>query len=88
MAIRTFKNKFGTGWVEVKDNLHNMTTEEWGSTRPIIDQLKCKFCGICYIICPTGCIGLIDDQFEVDLHYCKGCGLCSYECPAKAIGMK
>lgn len=88
MKTLRFKNTFGTGWVRVEDNLFDMPTEDWGFQKPSINPEKCKYCGICYIICPTGCITLTNGQFRVNLRYCKGCGLCSYECPVKAISMK
>ncbi len=87
MADYKFKNRFGTGWVEVTTPLFDMKTRDWGALRPVLDHARCKMCGICYLICPTGCIGLAAGAFGIDLDYCKGCGLCGYECPAKAISM-
>ena len=88
MTRFTFKNKFGTGWVEIREDLFDMKTEDWGVLRPSMDPEKCKLCGTCYIICPTGCIGLEGNKLNANIQYCKGCGLCSYECPGKAITMK
>lgn len=55
--------------------------------KPIIDEDKCKRCGICETYCPEGVIVKMDDDFHIDYRYCKGCGICSNECPFDAISM-
>jgi len=55
--------------------------------RPVIDQEKCRRCGICETYCPEGVIVKIGDDYQIDLRYCKGCGICANECPFDAITM-
>jgi len=63
-------------------------TGAWRSKRPVVDFEKCTACGICWSLCPEGCIKKrADGKFEADLDYCKGCGICANECPVKAITM-
>ena len=63
-------------------------TGAWRSKRPVVDFEKCTGCGICWSLCPEGCIKKrADGKFEADLEYCKGCGICANECPVKAITM-
>ena len=65
-----------------------LKTGAWRSKRPVVDYEKCTGCGICWSVCPEGCIRKRDDgKFEANLDYCKGCGICSNECPVKAITM-
>lgn len=66
-------------------NARQYRTGDWLSERPIIDKDKCIKCGLCYMLCPEGCIYQVEDwYFEADLFYCKGCGICAQECPPKA----
>lgn len=51
---------------------------------PIIDNRKCKKCGICVKVCPYFALSL-NDVVEVDTEKCFGCGLCQSRCPSKAI---
>lgn len=63
-------------------------TGGWRAFRPITDKNVCVGCGLCWAVCPEGCIR--KDQagkFSADLDYCKGCGICANECPVKAITM-
>lgn len=55
--------------------------------KPIIDEDKCKRCGICETFCPEGVIAKMDGDFHIDYRYCKGCGICSNECPFDAINI-
>jgi len=64
-------------------------TGSWRTFRPIIDTKKCTHCLLCWIFCPEGCIGrLEDDMPEINYDYCKGCGVCANECRLGAIKMK
>lgn len=64
-------------------------TGDWKSQRPIWDFNKCIKCGICYMVCPEGCIEQIADGFfEANLFYCKGCGICARECWTNAISLE
>lgn len=63
-------------------------TGAWRSKRPVVDFSKCTSCGICWSLCPEGCIvRRADGKFEAGLDYCKGCGICDNECPVRAITM-
>lgn len=74
--------------LESKGSISNLKTGAWRSMRPITDREKCTACGVCWSLCPEGCIKKGDDgKFSADLDYCKGCGICANECPANAIEM-
>lgn len=63
-------------------------TGSWRAQRPIWDNAKCIKCGLCYIVCPEGCISEgSDGYYSADLDYCKGCGICTHECWPRAIKM-
>lgn len=51
---------------------------------PLIDDEKCKHCGLCVKICPYFALHL-NKKVEVDKNSCFGCGLCESMCPSKAI---
>jgi len=57
----------------------------------IIDEDKCKFCGICAEVCPYGAI-TVDRKAKIPAKVieaaCKGCGTCSAECRFDAIRMR
>lgn len=59
-------------------------TGSWRTFYPVLDNEKCKACGLCAVYCPEGCIL----EYTPDLEFCKGCGICAVICPAKAIEMK
>lgn len=58
----------------------------WRAERPVVDNSKCKLCGVCWLYCPDGVIE-IRDKVVIDYEYCKGCGICAHECPFGAIAM-
>lgn len=63
-------------------------TGSWRAQRPIWDNAKCIKCGLCYIVCPEGCISEgPDGYYSANLDYCKGCGICPHECWPRAIKM-
>jgi len=63
-------------------------TGGWRAMRPITNKDVCVGCGLCWAICPEGCIRKdASGKFSADLDYCKGCGICANECPVKAISM-
>jgi pyruvate ferredoxin oxidoreductase delta subunit len=70
-------------------------TGSWRTFYPVIDDEKCRACGLCAINCPEGCV-LVEEntgqgekkKYSFDPDFCKGCGLCAAICPAKAIEMK
>lgn len=51
-----------------------------------VDGGKCKGCGMCINICPTGALTL-NDIAAIDIHKCAGCGACVTECPFDAISI-
>jgi len=64
-------------------------TGSWRVFRPVLEKDRCVKCLRCWIFCPEGAIGrLDDDSIEIDYDYCKGCGICARECKVKAITMK
>jgi Ni,Fe-hydrogenase III small subunit len=47
--------------------------------KPVVDETKCRRCGKCRDICPTGAIG----QFNgIDMGRCIFCAACADACPA------
>lgn len=72
--------------LESNGSTSKLKTGAWRSMRPVTDFEKCTSCGICWSLCPEGCIiKRKDGKFEVNSDYCKGCGICANECPVKAI---
>ncbi len=68
------------GW-----SLDNLTGS-WRALRPILDYERCTHCGLCWLVCPEGCISHGDHIIDYD--YCKGCGICAVECKRKVIAME
>lgn len=62
-------------------------TGDWRALRPVVDNSKCKKCGLCYLYCPDGAITQHEDGIEINYDFCKGCGICANECRAGAITM-
>ena len=55
-------------------------------TLPMIDEKKCTVCGDCADICPTGALGLLNNQMIFqNPGNCTYCTLCEQICPQKAI---
>lgn len=50
-----------------------------------IDRSRCRYCGNCGSVCPSGCI---DEMLHVDLANCSDCGMCVKACPAQAIDFR
>jgi NAD-dependent dihydropyrimidine dehydrogenase PreA subunit len=54
----------------------------------VVREEECKGCGLCIVVCPAGCLELIDrlnHQGYHPVHYkgdgCRADGLCFYACP-------
>jgi pyruvate ferredoxin oxidoreductase gamma subunit len=62
-------------------------TGAWRYSRPVFDQAACTGCRLCEMVCPDGCVLVVDGEYVADYVYCKGCGICAHECPAGAIQM-
>lgn len=87
---RTVNNKEVTigAVLESNGSTSRTKTGAWKSAKPVTDFAKCISCGICWTVCPEGCIfKRTDGKFDANLDYCKGCGICANECPKKAITM-
>ena len=59
---------------------------------PVINEILCNRCGICYNICPQDVFSFQSKQKEVpDVAYpqeCWYCGGCVVDCPKEAITLK
>ena len=62
--------------------------------RIIIDDKKCKSCGICMAACPNNLIeysrttneqGLTPAEFKDTEGKCTGCAMCAVSCPEIAV---
>jgi len=57
----------------------------------LVNDKRCKFCGICVKVCPYNAITLDKDAkipAQVNEAACSGCGTCAAECPTDAITMR
>lgn len=60
----------------------------WRTSKPVIDEEKCKKCDICILNCVENVIDKAPDGMpKIDYDYCKGCGVCADVCPVKVITM-
>ncbi len=58
-----------------------------------IDSSRCKSCGLCVMVCPTGVFEMVEDSKNVygysaravKPEYCTICRLCEVNCPDFAI---
>jgi 2-oxoacid:acceptor oxidoreductase delta subunit (pyruvate/2-ketoisovalerate family) len=88
MAIKKkFSYPYDGPWSNADLSLLCLETGTWRTNRPVVDNEKCNYCGICSIFCPPQCLLDKGDHFEPNLQFCKGCGICAKECPRKAISM-
>ena len=56
----------------------------------VVDEDRCKGCGLCVTVCPTRNLRLAEDRFNlkgyrpieaVDAEACTGCAVCAIICP-------
>lgn len=84
-AIRYFRDEFEE---HIKDKRCRA-----GVCKPlttfIIDEEKCKGCGLCKKNCPVNCItGEVKKPHEIDINTCAKCGNCINTCKLNAIKVK
>ena len=77
-----------SAWSDANEKMLCLDTGGWRTERPVLDQTKCNYCGICAMYCPPQCMLDKGDHYEANLAFCKGCGICVHECPRKALTMK
>lgn len=87
MVVKKFSYPYESGWSDADQLLLYSNTGSWRTIRPVVDNEKCTYCGICALYCPPQCLHDKGDHFEPDLEFCKGCGICAKECPRDAITM-
>jgi heterodisulfide reductase subunit A len=59
---------------------------------PVIDEMKCRACGICQEVCAFSAVEIKEDstgalKAYVNPALCKGCGSCGAACPVGAIAL-
>lgn len=79
--------KYEGAWSNADELLLYVDTGSWRTERPVVDEEKCIYCGLCALYCPTQCMINMEDHFVPNPEFCKGCGTCAKECPGKAISM-
>ena len=87
MVVKKFSYPYESAWSDADQLLLYIDTGSWRTIRPVVDNEKCTYCGLCALYCPPQCLYDKGDHFEPDLEYCKGCGICAKECPRDAIEM-
>ena len=56
--------------------------------RPEVDRARCDACGLCFVACAEGAMGLDSDDIpDVDEQRCGGCLACARACPLGALGI-
>ena len=50
-----------------------------------VDSERCKGCGVCLDVCPTGAIHLVNRVATIDANLCRECEACVQACPQGAI---
>ncbi len=56
----------------------------------VINENRCRSCGICYKLCPTNVLGAESPLYKaevVDIEKCTGCRLCELLCTDFAINV-
>ena len=79
--------KYEGAWSNADELLLCLDTGSWRAGRPVVDEEKCNYCGLCALYCPTQCMTNMEHHFVPNLDFCKGCGICARECPREAISM-
>ena len=58
--------------------------------RVIINEARCRACGICHQLCPAGVLGARSPLYKaeiVDIEACTGCRVCELLCTDLAINV-
>ncbi|MBU2490177.1 MAG: DUF362 domain-containing protein [Proteobacteria bacterium] len=61
--------------------------KEQHSAKPVVKADKCRACGLCAQVCPTGAVEDRDGKSFINPELCIGCGECMTRCPEKAIDL-
>lgn len=62
--------------------------EKLMTTKPVIDENKCKGCKDCYNTCPPHTIQMVNGKAVINYDNCIKCFCCQELCPYKAIEIK
>jgi NAD-dependent dihydropyrimidine dehydrogenase PreA subunit len=53
---------------------------------PVLDGTRCDGCGVCVVVCPTGCLEATQSVVWLPRPAdCVACGACELVCPVQAI---
>lgn len=60
---------------------------EAGGPVCVVDQDRCRGCGLCVDLCPSGAVVYDEDRrvAEINEALCKGCGVCASSCRCGAV---
>ena len=78
------------GMITESGNATKFKTGDWRSEKPIWIKENCKFCALCFPVCPDSSV-IVNEEGNMqgfDYDHCKGCGVCAVTCPFKAIEME
>lgn len=87
MVRRKITSRYEAAWSNSEEPLLSLDTATWRTRRPVVDEEKCTYCGLCALYCPPQCMIDMKDHFVPNLDFCKGCGICVKECPPGAATM-
>lgn len=59
--------------------------EDVNTLTPVVDKIKCDFCGKCSEFCQFNAIAVLPDDVLIFPALCHGCGGCAMVCPEDAI---
>lgn len=63
---------------------HNPESQEVGPEL-FVRETRCRRCGTCLRVCPTGALSLDGAAVSVDRNRCTRCGACAEACPSQAL---